>query len=576
MSFAILRTAKLKNLKGQNSIVGSAKHNFREKEVLNADSGRTSLNRTVGAQNTGEVLQAVEDRLKTVPTVRKNGVLAVEYFIGASPEWFAENNAEAHKSYFDEAKKWLEEKHGKENVISITSHMDEITPHLCAYVVPIDEKGHLNARAFFGGREKMSDMQTDFAERVGKKYGLNRGIEGSKAIHQEVARFYTQIQKETPKITVELPKVPKPTFTQKIAEGIGFETAHIQAVDKYEEAKEKRRNESNKYWKTVESKAKQYDIDKINSKKREERLIELRSSATQVRQIPLKDVLERLGASPDPADKNNWKTATGRLTITGNKFHNHDTGKGGGGSIDLVMAQLETNYAGAVKWLVNDFGVNTATAQVMAWHKEKVEIIAKAEQITIDPLKPHLPDTNKWEKIRNYLTNTRHIAGNLIDSLHEQGKIWADKFSNVVFKLGNGEGISLRGTGEKPFHGVRGKKSFFELKEEPGFTQKVAFVESTIDALSLRNAGFKDKIIATIGNSNEKAKKLAEYLNRQHGLKIISAFDNDRAGEAMGKALGNYERLKPLGKDWNEDLKADRKLTDFMTVSNKNSHRFER
>ena len=50
MSFAILRTAKLKNLKGQNSITGSAKHNFREKEVLNANFSRTGLNRTVGAQ----------------------------------------------------------------------------------------------------------------------------------------------------------------------------------------------------------------------------------------------------------------------------------------------------------------------------------------------------------------------------------------------------------------------------------------------------------------------------------------------------------------------------------------------
>ena len=49
--------------------------------------------------------------------------------------------------FFEKSKKWLEEKYGKNNVVSTTIHRDETTPHLVAYVVPLDEEsGRLNAK----------------------------------------------------------------------------------------------------------------------------------------------------------------------------------------------------------------------------------------------------------------------------------------------------------------------------------------------------------------------------------------------------------------------------------------------
>lgn len=48
---------------------------------------------------------------------------------------------------FEQSKKWLENKYGKNNVVSTTIHRDETTPHLVAYVVPVDEEtGRLNAK----------------------------------------------------------------------------------------------------------------------------------------------------------------------------------------------------------------------------------------------------------------------------------------------------------------------------------------------------------------------------------------------------------------------------------------------
>jgi hypothetical protein len=154
--------------------------------------------------------------------------------------------------------------------------------------------------------------------------------------------------------------------------------------------------------------------------------------------------------------------------------------------------------------------------------------------------------------VRQYLTKIRCISENLIDKLHEMGRLYADKYRNAVFVLGKGEGVELRGTGDKPFHGVRGTKSPFYLQERG--EKKVAFVESSIDALSLHDLGFKGRIVSTAGNSTEYARKLAA-MHKEEGFTVVAAFDNDKAGERMAVNLQACERLNSKGKDWNDDLR---------------------
>jgi hypothetical protein len=219
MSYAILRIAKLTNKTGRNSLLGSAKHNFREQETFNADPSKTSNNITHGSQNSKELLKALNNRLDTVETVRKNAVLAVEYFIGMSPQFSGDI-----KEYFNEAERWLKEKNGIENVLSVTHHYDETTPHICAYVVPIDDKGKLNARSFFGGSKKLSDLQTDFADSV-SKLGLQRGIKGSKARHTDIKKYYSLINSivnNDPVIDIPKPKLleNKKEFGDRVAKEV--------------------------------------------------------------------------------------------------------------------------------------------------------------------------------------------------------------------------------------------------------------------------------------------------------------------------------------------------------------------
>ena len=201
MSFAILRTAKLKSF---GEIGGSLSHNYRDRPTPNANSQLTQNNEN-SLSSAQLVMSAIKDKLPEKR--RKDAVLCVEYLITASPDWVGWNKSDEQK-YFDDAKKWLEDRHGKENVIATTIHRDESTPHLVAYVVPLVD-GRLNAKHFLGGREKLSKMQTDFADNVGRSVGLVRGLEGSKAEHQTIKQYYANVNtavKISPDIVLDVPE----------------------------------------------------------------------------------------------------------------------------------------------------------------------------------------------------------------------------------------------------------------------------------------------------------------------------------------------------------------------------------
>ena len=189
MGYAILRTQKLKS---KQEVRRSLKHSFRAQETPNADPARTPENTHIGAKDTLDALQKIDARLPE--KIRKNGVLVIEYLITASPEDMQGKTRAQQDAYFSDAHQWLQDRHGAENVVYAGIHRDETTPHMYAYVVPIDSKGKLNCRAFLGGSKALSEMQSDFADRVGKKHRLERGIEGSKARHTKVRAFYGAIE----------------------------------------------------------------------------------------------------------------------------------------------------------------------------------------------------------------------------------------------------------------------------------------------------------------------------------------------------------------------------------------------
>lgn len=216
MPYAILRTAKLKSAGNLNSL---NEHLQRLRPTPNADAELTPLNvQLVGSPDLAADVQARLDAVGC--TVRSNAVLAVEHLMTFSPEFLdirkeagqsgkpaqlvgsAEDGAKL-ASFRDRAMEWLSERYGKENVVNAVLHLDEQTPHIHATVVPIDQAGKLNCRAMLGDRQKMRDMQTSFAAKLAP-LGLQRGVEGSQAQHQEVKRFYGLVKELNPRLEQEV------------------------------------------------------------------------------------------------------------------------------------------------------------------------------------------------------------------------------------------------------------------------------------------------------------------------------------------------------------------------------------
>lgn len=186
MAFAILRVEKLKT---HQNIAGSLAHNYRTRETPNADDERTYLNQH-DLPSAEHVKAAIKTRIPEKH--RKDAVLCLEYFIGASPEYFTDGQDKDGSKYFASALDWLKQRHGPENVISTTIHRDETSPHLVAYVVPNDENNRLNAKKYVGGKLILSSMQTDFAKAV-EQHGLKRGVQGSKAEHKTIQKYYAEL-----------------------------------------------------------------------------------------------------------------------------------------------------------------------------------------------------------------------------------------------------------------------------------------------------------------------------------------------------------------------------------------------
>jgi hypothetical protein len=209
MAYAIMRAKKLANM---GSVAVSMQHCFRERETHNADQERTPDNQHLVAKSTDEAMGKLRALLPEKR--RKDAVLAVEYVMTASPEWFAQATPEQEKALFQRSLQWLADKYGADRIVTASIHRDEATPHLSAFVVPLTQDKRLSAKEFIGSRDKMRADQSSYAACVAD-LGLERGIEGSKATHQTIQQHYAAVQRGVmPKATIS-PKSVEPRVLRK-------------------------------------------------------------------------------------------------------------------------------------------------------------------------------------------------------------------------------------------------------------------------------------------------------------------------------------------------------------------------
>ena len=178
-------------------VVGIERENERDENYKSTrnpqiDKSKTRLNyHTMPYEK--KYLAFIDERIKQLSLRRKikdDAVLITSFILGSDKEFFDRITAEQQKQFFADCTDFFSERYGKENVVSAVVHLDESTPHLHFNLMPVTG-GRLCAKELFD-RTALRELQTDFYEIVGKKYGLKRGKEGSTAKHLDTVAFKTK------------------------------------------------------------------------------------------------------------------------------------------------------------------------------------------------------------------------------------------------------------------------------------------------------------------------------------------------------------------------------------------------
>lgn len=205
----------------------------------NADESRVHLNRelvsrTVTDPSTGKaktltIQQAVNRRIEEagITKVRSNQNTCIEIIFSGSPETMCAMSPEQVNAWANDTLAWAQSRWGYENVVSATLHCDEKTPHMHVIVVPIVQgqsrrsasKERMDAAMGVDTRKYKTDTtrnrlcanevytkpllygyHTSYAETVGEKYGLSRGVRaelGSYKKHTSSIEYNRQLAEET-------------------------------------------------------------------------------------------------------------------------------------------------------------------------------------------------------------------------------------------------------------------------------------------------------------------------------------------------------------------------------------------
>jgi hypothetical protein len=229
MAFAILRITKQKG----GSVGASGHHNGRTRDTPNADPEREALNRLLAGEDRDlrEIVSEIIEERGGKP--RHDSVEAVEYLLTASPEYFMESDPQELQvkvdRFCERALAFLRDQRVGGTIAKVTLHLDERTPHIHAHVVPYDPEGKLNAKHFFGTRAKLRELQNVYHEYMAP-LGLERGVVGSRATHQEVKKFYAAITRD-PEFKVDrsrLPDPPKMMLTKEARDA--YKESLVQAI----------------------------------------------------------------------------------------------------------------------------------------------------------------------------------------------------------------------------------------------------------------------------------------------------------------------------------------------------------
>ena len=197
MSYLVLHMDKFK----KEAIRGIQSHNRRERESHSnpdIDYDRSAANyelHEAASSNYAEAIQNRIDDLLLVKAVRKDAVRMCGLIVTSDKAFFDGLTPEETRRFFEESKAFLTEFVGAENVVSAMVHMDEKTPHMHFFHVPVTQDGRLNANKIYT-RQSLRKLQSELpAYLQSRGFAIERGVEqtpGSAKKHLDTREFKQQ------------------------------------------------------------------------------------------------------------------------------------------------------------------------------------------------------------------------------------------------------------------------------------------------------------------------------------------------------------------------------------------------
>lgn len=205
--FAIVTFRNTGPIKTWSDMRAANVHNARTKPLDHAVLGAPGPQFLVG---TNDLVADVRRHLRasgiSPDRLRKNGVIAYEAILSASPKFFEQGDAAARaerlQAWTHAQVAWAMKRYGPHRAASMVLHVDEKTPHVHLVVLPLEVKpdGRRNDGAprwslvgrTISGPGRFNEVQDDYADAMAA-FGLERGARGSRRKHEPVPVYLARM-----------------------------------------------------------------------------------------------------------------------------------------------------------------------------------------------------------------------------------------------------------------------------------------------------------------------------------------------------------------------------------------------
>lgn len=218
MSYLVFHLSKYKS----SNIVGLQRHNQRENKNYSnqdVDTSMSSLNYDLVNSKKISFTKKVKDIIDTKRTskraIRKDAVTYSECIISSDNDFFRKLDIKEQQRFFEVSLKFLENRIGKDNIISANVHLDESTPHMHLGFVPMNLDGSLSAKKMIN-RNFLREIQENLPYTLQKNgFDIQRGEKDNKVKHIDQKIYKSNLNKEIKRLEALNLKIGEITLEKK-------------------------------------------------------------------------------------------------------------------------------------------------------------------------------------------------------------------------------------------------------------------------------------------------------------------------------------------------------------------------